>query len=216
MKFTFIIVGPQAGCTRRIGRHLYEKGELTLSLGEMEVTPFCSYMATYSAYLKGSLAHTEAQVIYEKEVERINGQRATEKPKRVVGGNPAVHGRTRAEEGNALEGSGHAAPKDVDPTPQLGTDGGGSSARRVASEMSASQVKLHNIIHAMDSTNDDHWTQAGLPRLNVIEDAMGSTDLTRADVEVVAPGWNRDKAKAEKAAEVSAPKDEPMDLSEIM
>jgi hypothetical protein len=40
---------------------------------------------------------------------------------------------------------------------------------------------------------------AGKPRVDVVAQAAGVEGLTRADLDVVRPGWTRDKAKAEVA-----------------
>jgi hypothetical protein len=47
----------------------------------------------------------------------------------------------------------------------------------------------------MDPDVDEHWTQAGLPAMMAVEQALGKGGFTRKDLEASEPGWNRDKAK---------------------
>jgi len=50
-------------------------------------------------------------------------------------------------------------------------------------------------INLLDPTNDDHWTQSGAPAIAAIEEIYGN-DTTRAEVNEVAPGYDRDAAAA--------------------
>ena len=50
-------------------------------------------------------------------------------------------------------------------------------------------------INLLDPTNDDHWTQSGAPAIAAIEEIYGN-DTTRAEVNEVAPDYDRDAAAA--------------------
>ena len=54
---------------------------------------------------------------------------------------------------------------------------------------------LLSAINQLDPTNDDHWTQAGAPAISAIEGIYGN-QTTRAEVNEVAPGYDRDAAAA--------------------
>ena len=54
---------------------------------------------------------------------------------------------------------------------------------------------LLSAINQLDPTNDDHWTQAGAPAISAIEGIYGN-QTTRAEVNEVAPDYDRDAAAA--------------------
>ena len=45
-------------------------------------------------------------------------------------------------------------------------------------------------LESLDAGNDDHWTSDGLPRVDVVEELVGS-DVTRADLKKAAPEFTR-------------------------
>lgn len=57
-------------------------------------------------------------------------------------------------------------------------------------------------LKALDPANDEHWTARGVPSMSIIEQLMGR-DVSRAEVEAVAPDLTRAVAKAQKAAAAS-------------
>ena len=57
-------------------------------------------------------------------------------------------------------------------------------------------TKLQKAVLGLDPTDDTHWTKDGKPAMTAVEKLYGSAGITRADVEAVAPGYTRDKAKA--------------------
>jgi len=48
----------------------------------------------------------------------------------------------------------------------------------------------------LDPANDEHWTSGGLPSMPVMKELVGKSDLTRAEVAAVAPGFDRVNASA--------------------
>lgn len=50
--------------------------------------------------------------------------------------------------------------------------------------------KLIKALEQLDTTNDEHWTQDGLPRLDVLKSLAGET-VTRADIFACAKSFNR-------------------------
>ncbi len=57
-------------------------------------------------------------------------------------------------------------------------------------------TKLQKAVLGLDPADDTHWTKDGKPAMTAVEKLYGSAGITRADVEAVAPGHTRDKAKA--------------------
>ena len=55
-------------------------------------------------------------------------------------------------------------------------------------------AKLTQVVMALDHNNDKHWTEAGLPAMAAIEQAMESTGILRSEVEAAAPDHNREEA----------------------
>jgi hypothetical protein len=47
----------------------------------------------------------------------------------------------------------------------------------------------------LDPHNDSHWNADGKPRMSAVEAFLGRTDVTRAQVEAVAPGLTREKVR---------------------
>ena len=48
----------------------------------------------------------------------------------------------------------------------------------------------------LDPLNESHWTRAGLPDISTLLQFTGLSGLKRADVDLVAPGFNRDTLRA--------------------
>jgi hypothetical protein len=59
---------------------------------------------------------------------------------------------------------------------------------------------LKQALKTLDPSNDEHWTTGGLPRMEVLEALVGK-ELTRADVEEVAPDLKRSTAPELKVAD---------------
>lgn len=56
--------------------------------------------------------------------------------------------------------------------------------------------KLIEALLSLDTQNDDHWTQDGLPRLDVLKNAMGES-VSRSDIAAVSKTFNRFNAAIE-------------------
>lgn len=50
--------------------------------------------------------------------------------------------------------------------------------------------KLITALLALDASNDEHWTQDGLPRLDILKEAVGES-VSRGDIANVAKSFNR-------------------------
>ena len=58
------------------------------------------------------------------------------------------------------------------------------------------ELSLVEAVRALDPANDDHWTKSGQPAMKAVEALVGSDSVTRDEVEAVAPGFDREAAKA--------------------
>jgi type IV secretory pathway VirB10-like protein len=64
--------------------------------------------------------------------------------------------------------------------------------------------KIIKALRELDVNNDNHWTDAGLPRVETVRMLAGNGSLSRDDVTAVAPEFTRQKPNLETAA-TSAP-----------
>lgn len=53
-------------------------------------------------------------------------------------------------------------------------------------------MELKEALQTLDPANDEHWTSAGLPRVDFLVQLTGKEDLRRSDVEEAAPKLNRE------------------------
>ena len=51
--------------------------------------------------------------------------------------------------------------------------------------------KIVEALSKLDASNDNHWTQDGLPRIDTLKFLSGGLDITREDVEEASPGFKR-------------------------
>lgn len=58
-----------------------------------------------------------------------------------------------------------------------------------------------DVLSKLDPTNDNHWTQDGMPRLDTIKILSGDPSLTREQVIAAAPDFNRGTAQAATGAQ---------------
>lgn len=72
---------------------------------------------------------------------------------------------------------------------------------------------LATALEALDTTNDEHWTDQGLPRLSVLKELVQGT-VTRDDINRVAPGFCRDKTDAHPTVD-STPVDQVDEKAEV-
>jgi hypothetical protein len=69
------------------------------------------------------------------------------------------------------------------------------AAALMALERQAAVPGLRRAVLALDPDVDSNWSQRGLPLLLVLERATGRAGIFRRDVEAVAPGWTRERAR---------------------
>lgn len=58
-------------------------------------------------------------------------------------------------------------------------------------------MDIRKAIENLDPSNDEHWTNAGLPAVNAVSDAVGET-VSRQQIAEAYPGYDRAKADGER------------------
>ena len=52
-------------------------------------------------------------------------------------------------------------------------------------------ARIRGALEKLDPDNDDHWTKAGDPAMDAVEEILGDKSITRDDVKAADPGFNR-------------------------
>ena len=163
---TFVLTGPLAGRTIRLGSQPYpfDNGRLTITAPAEEVALHARFLErNWQAYPEGHPALKEVP----------DGPRDLQEGSQPDGQQP-VH--------SDVQPNGEGQPAVLtdpvkEPTVELNT-------------------KLQKAVLGLDPADDTNWTKDGKPAMTAVEKLYGSAGITRADVEAVAPGHTRDKAKA--------------------
>lgn len=197
-----IMTGVNTGKTGVWGDCKFVKG-VHLMVGQpSEFEHRIAKMRFYNAFLDGTDELTKA---IERDIANGNSYtypissvqsagKAVGSPEGQVGS--TVHSNESASSG-ASNGTGHDGAEQgkagVLPTrtSTVGVTANQSDDKRI---QDAKSKKIKDILLQLDHQNDEHWTQAGLPRLSVIEQALGETGILRADLEAVMPGFDRQKS----------------------
>lgn len=193
---TFVLTGALAGRTIRLGSQPYafERGRLTITAPAEDVALHARFLErNWQAYPEGHPALKE---------EKPNGQRDLQTSTQQDGQPPVSSdvqpngGGTEAGDAAPVSGGGVEAEAgqaggvpDGDGQPAVLTD----PAKEPTVELN---TKLQKAVLGLDPADDTHWTKDGKPAMTAVEKLYGSAGITRADVEAVAPGHTRDKAKA--------------------
>lgn len=189
-----ILTGHYAGKTVTLNGYKFENGELDVGSDLTKIDNIVRYFASYNAFLAGSPELAEAQ-----ERDRINKETNHGASEILDGQNgPQSGGVSTDKPGTSEAGSGGAGDSETNYSGSVSA-GSGVSAGRVAVELSTDDPKMLMIIDALkalDPTSDEHWTDAGLPRVDAVAEASKVADVTRTDIEKAIPGWTRQAALA--------------------
>lgn len=180
---TFHLTGPKAGQTINLGSLPYPfvKGSLTIRATPEDTALHARALErNWQAYPEGHPALKE----------QSNGQRdlqAAEKPNSAAAVLSDLQPNGAGAESGVEENNGSGAAD-----PETGKAGGVSHGDGQPPELNQ---KLLKAVRTLDPTNDEHWTKDGKPAVSAVAHLYGSADVTRKDVDAVAPGFTRDKAK---------------------
>lgn len=192
---TFVLTGALAGRTIRLGSQPYafEKGRLTITAPAEEVALHARFLErNWQAYPEGHPALKEVP----------DGQRDLQEGSQPDGQQP-VHGDVQpvgggTEAGDAAPVSGGGVEAEAGQAGSVPGGDGQPAQLNPAGDPPPPEVnaKLQKAVQSLDPADDNHWTKDGKPAMTAVEKLYGSAAITRADVEAVAPGWTREKAKA--------------------
>lgn len=194
----FVLTGHYAGKTMTINHVDFINGEADVKGDLAKLGGLINYLATFNAFLVGSDELAAAQ-----ERDRLNkgetngtdtvldgqsGEDPSGAPANVsgtgTGSGPESGGASPDGAGSGSEGNGVQGGREVDE---------GQAA--VTSDPTV--LKIIDGLKSLDPTNDDHWTDAGLPRVDVIAQASGVVNVTRKDIAAAIPNFNREVAMNE-------------------
>jgi hypothetical protein len=191
MGVRMVLTGHYAGNTMSIAGAKFEKGECYLPGPLANWDPLIRILATYNAWPKGS---EEYMLAMKRDEENGIGNFALGKER------PSNNSGVDSDESESDEGEGNPDAPSLDDAGGLVSRGsgpeGGSSNPEPDALADQARSKLAKVVADLDPDNDEHWTAAGLPKLQVIEEGLSSGAVSRKDVEAVAPGYDRDSARA--------------------
>jgi len=197
-----VLFGHYAGSTMLINGHPFMNGSCTMLVQPENLGFLINYFQKYGGHFKGTPGYDEAF----KAKERADGIRAATQPTTEPGIAEAVQGEagpagSGTAEADDVRGSGHAATPEGEASVRPEGDGHKDTGVPVAPEATDSRepavpvnLALRKSVMALDPAVDTHWTAAGLPAMAAVEEALGDTGFTRADVSAAAPEWDREKA----------------------
>lgn len=208
-----VLVGPHAGMTILKGSTQFVNGKAEVSGPPSAVNATVSALQRYhSAFVEGSVELASAQKNWEARDGERDLQQGERKPASSEGSGNQQDGKGSAPVSpNAGAGAtgGQAGSLPDNPNgsglPNTGNDGGvNQGAEGNTNEAPGSAVTHHapeplvKAVLALDPEVDDQWTEDGLPALSAVETAYGQNGVTRQDVDLAVPGWNREKSLEEK------------------
>jgi len=182
IKCVFLLTGLLAGKSIRLGKYVFVNGRMELSATPEE-------MALHARSLErnwGVLPEGDPRLNQEQS---DNGQRdpaphPERDGKQTVPGDLQPNGEGSEAGGSASEGAGAVDAQAA---------AAGVSPAGAGSEPSVNE-KLKRAVAQLDPKNDGHWTKDGKPSMSAVSQFYGATDIVRADVEAVAPGFVRPAA----------------------
>jgi hypothetical protein len=192
MKLTVVLSGPRAGFTGTLKRHNFVKGETVIEGTPQQVEAAARYLArTHQAFPAGS-AELKARM-----KGKANGVQhlvsATGQPGNPNGVQGHVDGQTGPIQAQGdVQRDGHDSGQAPAGREGLGAGGSGQSD----SGLHPDKVKaIRKAIRDLDPKVDEHWSDEGLPSIEVVSAVTNDKNVTRRMIEVVEPKFNREAAK---------------------
>lgn len=208
MTVKLVLTGPHAGKTMMLNGVQYDQGVATLQGPANSLTYAITYHGrSYQAFPAGSDELKAAQLRDAMQKENTDGKydvppAPEQRPSTAVHSDLQPDGRGAAGS-EATVGSGDDGAEAGDAGAGAARDGhtdtghDASEVERGQPQTKAVDTKLSRIVKSLDPDVAAHWTGQGKPSMKAVEEAYGSTGITRADVEAAAPGWTREKAQTE-------------------
>lgn len=204
MRAKFELFGPLAGKTTKINGHQFTNGVYFIVTSSQILGHLSAVLSKSQAYMVGSAEWEAAVARREKANAEANLVQAgaLRDPAEALSGEPVGEQQPPAEVpgasgGGASDPTGGAAGSvpERDGHEKPGAEPKGGAPVTEPSPPVVANEKVAAALAKLDPADDSHWTEAGLPSLEAIEQAMGgATGVTRADVEGVKPGFTREAA----------------------
>ncbi len=193
---TFVLSGDLAGETIRLGSlpYPFENGKLTIEATPEETALHARFLErNWQAYPEGHPALKEVSD-GQRDIQ-TGSQPNSEQP---PAGDLQPNGAGSEAGGESADGAGAAGAETGSVPNGDGQPAGVTGPNPTAGDPPPAEInaKLQRAVMGLDPADDAAWTKDGKPAINAVTAVYGATDVTRADVEAVAPGFNRDKAKA--------------------
>ena len=208
MRVDLVLVGVNAGKNIKLNNLFFENGIAEVIGTADNVGHAINYYATYSAFPRGSREFLAAYEAYERHLNgMINGSGSVHKTGESRTTN-AVQSDIRSFGGPITPLSSNGSGTDVADTSRnsgvLATGNGRIDSRLPKSNgvdtsandsgpLTGDPIVVKAIL-ILDPANEDHWTLAGLPKVDIVAQAAGNAGLTRREVDAAIPGWNREQA----------------------
>lgn len=180
MKLTLTLTGAYAGKTVRLNHHQFVDGVLILEGGAQAVETAARILdRCYGAKTRDQLDGFQHQP---------SPASQSGNPKGVSGGLNGSPGKVLAEGDLRRDG--------LDNDDSAAGSAGVLSSGSGPADTGLHPDKVRKIARAvalLDAENPDHWTQEGLPSVEVISQSLHDHDITRKMIEVAAPGLTRQK-----------------------
>ena len=176
----FVLVGPHAGKTMAVNGHEFVDGELVFQGSSAQIAVLTNIFDFYGA------VPAEKAELEQLRAEKSQGEQTQTQ----------AHAGDKGSE--QTQAQAHAGDKGSEQTQAQ------APAAPVGSDTNDKDVKdpvlptLAEAIGMLDPENDAHWTSNNLPGLDDLSKLTGKS-VSRADVEAIAAGYTRAKARQAKA-----------------
>lgn len=192
-----VLTGARENSTEVLQGLKFINGKAKIEGTDSDINGLCNYFSkVFEAFPEGSEELLKRQGYFNKDDN--NGKREsedsgsdTEEVQRNT--ESGQDGKESAEDGSDIK------PTDdkSDPGAERGIpDGDGYEHTRVYPRVTITPERIVEVVMSLDADNDDHWTQAGLPAMAVVESRLGTDEILRTDIENVAPKYDREVARA--------------------
>jgi hypothetical protein len=197
IKWMFFLTGIMAGKTIKLGKFQFVSGGLEITATPEQMALYARTLErNWSAYPKGDPRLTPEQ-------ENSDGQRDLspnpigDNEQTLRSGSESDGQGAPAGQPTANDGSGNASAEAGQGGLQTGGDGQPAELTEKPLEpLPFVNEKLKRAIEKLDPAEDSHWIADGRPAIAAVAMLYGATDVTRADVEAVAPGFTRPAKEA--------------------
>lgn len=186
----FVLVGPRAGKTLTVNGHQFVDGEMTFVGSAAQIATLERVLGFYGVLPaeKAELAQLKADKPVEKSQAELDAE---------------AEAAAKAEEDEAARLAAEEAAKqkaETDPPAKTDAELEAEEAARKQAELDAlgSKPSLGEAIGLLDPNEDKHWTSNNLPNLEHLGELIGKK-VARAEVDAVAEGYTRAKARAARA-----------------